>query len=375
MYDYAIIGAGINGSFMAYRLQQAGKKVILLDPKGVGGSGSQAAGAFLSPKVGRGGDLKDIVNEAYPQAVAFYREKTPSLFTQKGLLHFPKNIDDAQLNFTDFKKFADNPFTPPTQDHLKLLKQKDIAKDGLFFSDAGIVDPLELCHFLTQGLTCIKQEVKDLFWDGTQWEVDGIQAENIILASGAYPLSLYADYIELRAVWGERIEIKTDTQVDINYHQNISISATKSNGRIVIGASHQQHQMDRELDIHIVDELLDKARGIMELENISVLDHRGGVRAGSFDYLPIIGPIIDTVETLDKFPKLINGAKVDEKLLCYYPNVHIINGVGGRGFVLAPYLSQCLTDALLDNKEIDKRITTHRLFKRWVKKQKKEQQA
>jgi len=370
VYDYAIIGAGVNGCFMAYRLHLAGKKVILFDPKGIGGSGSQAAGAFLSPKVGRGGDLKEIVNKAYSQAVAFYQEKTPSLFTQKGLLHFPKDLEDAQSNFSDFKKFADNPFMSPSSDHLAVLRQKEMAKEGLFFSDAGIVDPLELCRFLTDGLTCIKKEVKDLFWNDINWAVEDCQAKNIILASGAYPLSVYADYIELRAVWGERIEIATDAQIEINYHQNISISATKKNGRVVIGATHKQHQMDQELNPLAAQELLDKADAIMDLKDYSIIDHRGGVRAGSFDYLPIIGPIIDPVDSIDKFPNLIKGAKVNEELLCYYPNIHIINGVGGRGFVLAPYLSDCLTKLLLKNEKIDKRLTTTRLFNRWVKKQK-----
>ena len=374
MYDFAIIGAGVNGCFMAYRLAQAGKKVILLDPKGIGGSGSQAAGAFLSPKVGKGGDLKAIVNDAYKVAVEFYHQNTPSLFTQNGLLHFPKDEEDALKNFPEFKKLSDNTFTKPTKNHLDLLKRKDIAKEGLFFADAGIVDPLALCQHLSHGIKCINQKVENSSWNGSSWDLECCQANNLILASGAYPLSVEADYIKLRAVWGERIEITSDTKVDINYHQNISISATKENNRIVIGATHKQHQLDKELDPNEAQLLLDKADAIMDLKNIKVMDHRGGVRAGSFDYLPMIGPIVDTLETLAKFPKLINGTKVDEKLLCYYPNVHIINGVGGRGFVLAPYLSLLLSNALLNNETIDTRLTTYRLFNRWVKKQIKERQ-
>ena len=374
MYDFAIIGAGVNGCFMAYRLRLAGKKVVLIDPKGIGGSGSQAAGAFLSPKVGKGGDLKAIVNEAYKVAVDFYHKNTPDIFTQKGLLHFPKDEEEALSNFPEFKKLSDNPFIEPTSNHLDLLKRKDIAKEGLFFADAGIVDPLALCEHLSKGIKCINQKVESSSWNGSSWDLEHCQATNIILASGAYPLNVDAEYIKLRAVWGERIEVTSDTKVGINYHQNISISATKENNRIVIGATHQQHQLDKELDPKEAQLLLDKADTIMDLKNIKIMDHRGGVRAGSFDYLPMIGPIVDTLETLAKFPKLINGTKVDEKLLCYYPNVHIINGVGGRGFVLAPYLSLCLTNALLDNEEIDKRLTTYRLFNRWVKKQIKERQ-
>ena len=48
----------------------------------------------------------------------------------------------------------------------------------------------------------------------------------------------------------------------------------------------------------------------------------------------------------------------------------MINGVGGRGFVLSPYLANELVEHIINNKEIEDNLTTHRLFKRWAKKQK-----
>ena len=51
-------------------------------------------------------------------------------------------------------------------------------------------------------------------------------------------------------------------------------------------------------------------------------------------------------------------------------NLYVINGVGGRGFVLSPYLANELVEHIINNKEIEDNLTTHRLFKRWAKKQK-----
>jgi tRNA 5-methylaminomethyl-2-thiouridine biosynthesis bifunctional protein len=376
VYDYAIIGAGINGCFTAYRLQQAGKKVILLDPKGIGGSGSHAAGAFLSPKVGKGGDLKSIVNQAYDTAIDFYKTLPDSIFTQNGLLHFPKNSEDAK-EFPAFKSYADNDFRTPAAEELSLLKEQDLAAEGLFFKDAGIIDPMALCHYLAKGIDFEAEMLTSLLWSqtGNYWDLNLCQAHHLILASGAYTPAIREEHVKLRAVWGERIEITTQTPISINYHQNISISTTKKDGRVVIGATHEQHQFDKELNPDQAEHLLSLASNIMDLKEVTVVDHRGGVRAGSFDYLPIVGPIIDSEKSLAKFPKLITGAKVDEKQLCYHPNVYMINGVGGRGFVLAPMLSQYLVEHLLDDTEIDRRITPYRLFKRWVKRQIKEKQS
>ncbi len=372
MYDYAIIGAGVNGCFMAYRLHQAGKKVLLIDPKGIGGSGSQAAGAFLSPKIGKGGELKAIVNQAYKEAIQFYSQLPDEIFTQHGLLHFPKDRQDA-LNFKEYKKCTDNDFRTPLANELSPLHDPELASHGLFFEDAGIVDPIALCNYLTKDIEFQYEMVSSLVYSHNRevWDLNICQSKNIILASGAYTLMINEPYIKLRAVWGERIEINASTHLCVNYHQNISISATKANNRIVIGATHEQHQMDKGLDPNSVTTLLSKASEIVELKNIELVDHRGGVRAGSFDYLPIVGPLIDSKKSLAKFPNLIKGAKVDAMQLCYHPNAFIVNGVGGRGFVLAPFLSLQLSEMLLEGCEIDSRITPDRLFRRWAKKEAK----
>ena len=47
-----------------------------------------------------------------------------------------------------------------------------------------------------------------------------------------------------------------------------------------------------------------------------------------------------------------------------------MNGVGRRGIVLSPYLANELAEHIINNKEIEDNITTHRLFKRWAKRQK-----
>lgn len=371
MYDFAIIGAGVNGCFMAYRLKAEGKKVVLIDPRGIGGSGSQAAGAFLSPKVGKGGTLKEITNKAYKTAINFYETFPTDIFTQNGLLHFPKNIEDADKNFDLFKQHSDNSFTKPLSRDTNMLHEKDLAQEGLFFKDGGVVDPLLLCQNISKNIDCLQEQVKVANYTNDYWDLGICQAKGVILANGAYDTPFNTEYIGLRAVWGERIEVLSSTQTPINYHQHISVSATKPNGRIVIGATHVQHLMHKELDASHVDMLLDKASQLLDLKDIEVLDHRGGVRSGSFDYLPMIGKLLNTNECLAKFPKLTKGTKVNQENLCYYPDVYIINGSGGRGFVLAPFLSQQLTQFIINEAAIDERLTTNRLFNRWVKKRAK----
>ena len=65
-----------------------------------------------------------------------------------------------------------------------------------------------------------------------------------------------------------------------------------------------------------------------------------------------------------------NGFQIKNENLEMIDNLYILNGVGGRGFVLSPYLSHVLVENIFNNKELEEEITNFRLFKRWAKKQK-----
>ena len=52
-----------------------------------------------------------------------------------------------------------------------------------------------------------------------------------------------------------------------------------------------------------------------------------------------------------------------------YENLYTLNGVGGRGFVLAPYLANILSEFVVNGEEMPKEVLNYRLFKRWAKKE------
>ena len=60
-YDAIVVGAGIAGCSSAYFLKEKGLKVLVIDRSGVAASGgSSAAGAFVSPKIGKGSNLQGL---------------------------------------------------------------------------------------------------------------------------------------------------------------------------------------------------------------------------------------------------------------------------------------------------------------------------
>ena len=100
MYDIAIIGAGINGSSVAYEFTQKGKKVIIFDMDGVASGGSGAAGAFISPKFSKAGELKEIIHDAFVYSMEFYEKNFPHILTKSPLIHIAQDEgDDEVLRF------------------------------------------------------------------------------------------------------------------------------------------------------------------------------------------------------------------------------------------------------------------------------------
>ena len=89
------------------------------------------------------------------------------------------------------------------------------------------------------------------------------------------------------------------------------------------------------------------------------------MRAGSKDYFPLAGKVMDVPYMFEQYPKITQGAKPEFKHL---DNLFICNGVGGRGFVFAPLMAEWLSEMIIENKEMDKRVNPDRLFLKWCRK-------
>ena len=73
--QFAIIGSGIAGCSVAYFLQQHTKDILIIDKNSeICGGASKAAGAFLSPLLGKKNEFKTLVSEALRFSTKFYKD-------------------------------------------------------------------------------------------------------------------------------------------------------------------------------------------------------------------------------------------------------------------------------------------------------------
>lgn len=384
-YDYIIVGAGIAGCSTAYFLSKYSDSILLVDRNcDVAQGASGAAGAFLSPLLGKPNKFKELVTEALKFSVEFYKEKIPKEINNCGVVRIPKNNEDY-LKFQSYIPYMDFPFTEEEK--------------GYFFEIGSQVNPYEVCKNLSKNIEKLfNYDVEHIKRNDEKWLVnDEFEAKNLILTTGADISLIEEKYFNIRAVWGQKIDIYTTTCISKNYHKACSLSYSKKlknieKNLVSIGATHHRFNCDLKICNHCIktaninqvfshsynldtvnsdtQKLIKLANDIQKLDDVEVCDIKIGARASSVDYFPMVGKLVDSKTTIEKYPHITNGSFIKDEMLINIDNLFVLNGVGGRGFVLSPYLASILVENIIKNNKIENDILTHRLFKRWVKKYK-----
>jgi tRNA 5-methylaminomethyl-2-thiouridine biosynthesis bifunctional protein len=347
VFDFVIIGAGIAGILTAFRLKEF--NTLLLDKNGLLEGASGAAGAFLFPKIGLDTSYTRYINDSIIEAIKFYKTQGIDTHT-KGVLLLPRDERDVE-KFKTYEKEIKLPF-------------KKI-NGGFFFDIGSLIEIDEVREKIKVNFKQLK--AKKIEFKNNVWIInEEIKTKNIILATG-YENLIDIPYIKIRPVWGERIELKSEKlkvkneKLDIYYHKNCSLAFV--NNKFRIGATHKRNCLECFENMEEAEYLIKKVNEIMPLDG-EIVSIKGGQRAASVDYFPVVGKIIDIDKTIFENRRIVKGET--PKNIFYKKGLYIINGMGGRGFSNAVSASRILKDVILESK--NSILDTKRLFIKWVRK-------
>ncbi|MDQ7085988.1 MAG: FAD-dependent oxidoreductase [Sulfurovum sp.] len=362
-YDVLIVGAGIAGATLAYTLHQQNHKVLLVDKSGIASGGSGSAGAFVSPKIGKGSPLQTLTNKAFDFAKDFYTANCPQYFHQTGIVRIPKDKADAD-KFSSYASVNTNPYTLYSPQTLAKLGI-DTAFESFYFPEAGDCDAVEVCQWLLRDITVIKHEVKSLHKVHGLWKIDKYWSRHIVLATGYEHDLAEIDYMGIRGKWGTRGDFSSAFPLSVSMHQSLSIGANRQ-GIIKIGATHENGiQTAIPCQKSEIMQLKSQAQTLIDTSDLVLKQIFCGMRAGCKDYFPLIGKVIDVPSMLAEFPILRKGGKPS---LRYKENLYIFGGLGGRGFVFAPLMAQYLSECIMQDKAVPTEVSADRLFFKWCRK-------
>lgn len=378
-YDTIIIGAGIAGATTAYTLTQKKQKVLVIDKNGIATGGSGAAGAFVSPKIGKGGALQSLTNEAFVYAKDFYLSTCPEYFHQTGVIRIPKDADDAK-KFSEYEKFNENRYEWYSKEKLNTLGI--LAEfDSFFFPEAGDCDAPQVCKFLLKDIDVHICTIEQIAYQDGSWYVlrqaqepvngdtksvaELVEAKNIVLATGYESNLADLRYMGIRGTWGTRGDFRSSLDLNVSMHQSMSVGSN-IDGIIKLGATHEKEvNTPKACEDAQALSLQAKASSLIDISDLQLQEVFCGMRAGSKDYFPLVGKVIDVPFMLAQYPAITRGAK---PALQYRDNLFVCNGLGGRGFVFAPLMAQMLAEFIVDGKEVDSRVDADRLFLKWCRK-------
>jgi len=354
-FDAIILGAGIAGASTAFALKQRGLKVLVLEKNRVAMGDSNAAGAFLSPKMSKPSAYKTYLNDAFLFSLTFYKKHFPDLLNQCGLQKLP--LDEADISrLKSYEPFMEVAWEKEGETYL--------------FPEAGLIEPQALIEAMLVDIEVKEGYLPKSIHYHDSWEVDAFTAKYLILATGSSALPFSIPYLKTKKVAGYRYDVSFQDMHTLshNIHRELSFSPCHDN-KVIIGATHIRGEIDLEYAAyHDSEGLLEKAASVRPLEALKVLKSYTGYRASSFDYFPIVGSLIHHDKTLQAYPHIQTGARVPEEKYSTFPNLFIHSALASRGFIFAPYNADLLTKHILDDKAMPSELSPTRLFQKWARK-------
>ena len=314
--DAVVIGAGVQGCAVAWRLAQAGLDVLVLERAIPGAEASSAAGGILSPGVealepGPFYALGRASLARYPAFVAELEALTglPVGWRGGGTLEVALDDMDAQALAGRAAKIqgAGLPVTVLDDAELRRLEPglSPEARGALWFEDEASLDPRPLgralsiaaqragARFLAGQVRAIRHEGGRV--TGVDHEVGPVDSPAVVLAAGAWSLQVAGHGLPpgaVRPVRGQIVALDTRppllSRVAFSGHGYV---VPRADGRVLCGSTMEEAGFEKTVTAGGLRQVLDNGMAIAPgLARAPVVETWSNFRPASPDGEPILGP-------------------------------------------------------------------------------------
>jgi tRNA 5-methylaminomethyl-2-thiouridine biosynthesis bifunctional protein len=336
----AIIGGGVAGASLAHELWNAGLAPIIIDPDGIAAGASGNPAGLIMPRI----DAGDDAAARFSRAAYFHALRTIAaleaqcgerVFNPCGVLLHAGSADERERQ----AKIVAARLLP--EDWI------EARADGLFFPQAGVVDPVRYCQLLAGDASLVAHTALSVrpATDGvhiTFRDRGPLRADAVIVANSADTLRFAAARtLPLTRVMGQ-IDFFPDAAAPAIAHVFGPYAAPAPAGGLVIGATYEP--VGPEVGPYTTIAASDgniKAVGSALEDLAATLSSgaarpRASIRCQTPDRLPVAGPAPDWNFYGDAYDDLRLGVKRDYPRGRIVPGVHLLTGLGSRGLVTAP---------------------------------------
>ena len=333
--DYLIVGQGLAGSVLARTMLRAGKTVHVVDTHRVNSASRVAAGMF-NPIVFKRLNKSWMADEALPFAADFYREWEQELGLHAWHPTPILRIFPSQEAANDFDaRSAAEGFAHILHTNTRADGEAQDAPygygavEGSGYLELGLLLDTQRQVWMDAGLHTeadwCEQDTK-VTPEGITW--NGITAGHIVLCQGHALLdgTWFGD-LPLRRTKGEVVDVCQPGLSLSHIVNNGRWAIPMGEGRFRLGATYEWHTGDPSITPEARALLLDKLAPVVGAHP-EVQAQRGGIRPAVKDRRPLLGT----------HPQMAR--------------VHVFNGMGTRGVMIAPTVAEWMRDHLLGTASI-----------------------
>ncbi len=315
-----MIGAGIAGAAVARALRAVGAEVSVVEAEGPGAGASGFPASLVTPRLDAGdAEIAALNAQALRTAMAGYREA--GAVVAEGVLQ----LEQAPRDAGRFAKIAGQAIWPEgamtvlDADACSARLGEPVVAGGLMMRDAGAIAPSRVLEAWLEGVARVTARVAGLEPVDDGWRlVDGdgatvLEADAVVLAAGWGNAGL-AD-LPLSPVRGQADWVEGVTTAPVAWGGY----AVPTAAGLLFGATHERG----ETDVRVSDAASEKNRATLTARlpalAAQVQDatrRRAAIRATTPDRLPLAGAVPGR------------------------PGLHVLGGLGSRGFCHAPLLAQ-----------------------------------
>jgi glycine oxidase len=339
-----IIGGGLAGICLAIHCMDAGHSVTLID-KGTNRSSVVAAG-MINPLVFRRMTKSWRVDEFIPYSEAFYRaleQRTETSFFHPIVIR-RCIASDQEADY--WKKRATDPsfrayIQPFDEEDTKILSEQRPFGSARVNHSAYVAAE----QFMTACKDLLKENSRyiDASFDFKQFEPTtctylGQAYDHAIFCEGSESCkNPYFEKLPVEATKGEILTIKAQSLPQNESLNRKCFCLPIEPNTFRVGATYVWHTDNVIPTAEGKSLLLENLRFLTD-ENVEVIEHRAGVRPTTPDRRPIMGT----------HPS--------------YPKVHIFNGLGAKGYMMAPLLAEELLEYIVHGKALDREVDLKRFL-------------
>ena len=367
-----VIGAGLAGCATAASLAQRGWQVTLMERHGAiaqEASGNPQGVLYLKLSAHHTALSRLIVSGYGHTRRLLHGLHKGQDWDNCGVLQLAFDSKEAQRQAQLAAAFPEDLLTALDKTAAEAQAGISLPAGGLFYPEAGWVHPPALCALLSQHPNIhlqLHQEALELRSDGNQWQAcNGKQllasAAVVVLASAAEIKSFsQAAHLPLKRIRGQisRLPATADSR---------ALSTVVCAEGYVAPPRLDEHTLGASFDFNSDDltaNSADHASNLQLLEEISPaladalnaaalnpahLQGRAAFRCTSPDYLPIVGPLVDTAAFAEAYAVLRKDARqVPDSPCPWLDGLYINSGHGSRGLISAPLSGELIAAWLND---------------------------